>query len=105
MLKININECRITFTIETEGPILIKSGEHVFDNQQIERLIRQEYRIRNNEKLPHMIFVRTFRNNRYEPYIPGSSLKGVIRNHAERIIKTLNSQGCCNIFQDRGVTK
>ena len=83
MLKILLNECLIDFSISTETPILIKSGmERVRD--------------------PDMFPVKTFRNGKQEAFIPGSSLKGVIRSHSERITRTLRQgkePACCNPFE------
>lgn len=80
MLKTLLNEALIELEIETKGPILIKSG--------MERL-----------EEPDMFFVRTGNG---EIYLPGSSLKGVIRSYAERITRTLSPEdkpACCDPFQ------
>ncbi len=62
--------------IKPEDPILIRSGyATVFG--------------------PHMAFVRTFKNGKEEVFLPGSSLKGVIRSHAERICRTLGNGKIC----------
>ena len=83
MLKILLNECLIDFSISTETPLLIKSGmERVED--------------------PDMFPVETFRNGGKEVFIPGSSLRGVIRSHAEKITRTLRQgkdPACCNPFE------
>lgn len=83
MLKIILNECLINFSISSETPLLIKSG--------MERV-----------KDPDMFPVKTFRNDKEEVFVPGSSLKGVIRSHSERITRTLRSgkePACCNPFE------
>lgn len=71
MHKRLVNECLISLEIETDGPLLIRSGETgVYGSD--------------------MAPVVTMRNGRdAEPYLPGSSLKGVLRSHAERIARTL----------------
>jgi CRISPR-associated RAMP protein (TIGR02581 family) len=87
MLKTILNECLIDFSIKSETPLLIKSGmERVED--------------------PDMFPVRTFRirngKGDKEVFIPGSSLKGVIRSHSERITRTLcqgKEPACCNPFE------
>jgi len=83
MLKIILNECTINFSIKSEAPLLIKSGmERVED--------------------PDMFPIKTFRNGKEEVFIPGSSLKGVIRSHSERITRTLRQDkepACCNLFE------
>lgn len=59
-----------------------------------------------------MEFVRTHRrpNNglgapRWEPYLPGSSLKGALRAHAERLARTLNPDHAhdvaCDVFSEK----
>ncbi len=70
MLKQLVNECVIDLHIAPDGPILIRSGVA-------------------NLTGPDMAFVRTWWNNQPEVYLPGSSLKGVLRSHAERIARTL----------------
>jgi len=85
MLKILLNECLIDFSIKTETPILIKSGME---------------RVEDADMFPIM----TFRNGRDEVFIPGSSLKGVMRSHAEKITRTLRQgkePGCCNPFEKK----
>lgn len=82
MHKRLVNQCQIALEIHTEGPLLIKSGLPGLEG-------------------PDMAPVLTFRSRtRPEPYIPGSSLKGVLRSHAERIARTLCSGrvGACNLF-------
>jgi CRISPR-associated RAMP protein (TIGR02581 family) len=64
-----LNEAILDLAIEPNGPILIKAGESGgLDPTH-----------------PDMEFVRT--NN--QVLIPGSSLKGVVRAHAERIVRSL----------------
>src|SRR5258706_90604 len=89
MQKRLINQCLIDLEIKTEGPLLIKSGLPGIEG-------------------PDMAPIMTFRSgSRPEPYIPGSSLKGVLRSHAERIARTLCWSteewrvGSCNLFLTR----
>jgi CRISPR/Cas system CSM-associated protein Csm3 (group 7 of RAMP superfamily) len=42
--------------------------------------------------------VQTYRNGRLEVYLPGSSLKGVVRSHVEKVCRTLRSGIVCNPF-------
>lgn len=79
MLKRLVNECRFTLAIHTEGPVLVKSGHATVSG-------------------PDMTPVRTYRNGRTEVYLPGSSLKGVFRSHAEKVIRTLKPDVACNPF-------
>lgn len=79
MFKRLLNECIIDLNINLDGPILIKSGLA-------------------NISGPDMAFVTVFRNGREEFYLPGSSLKGILRSHAERIVRTFNSDAACDPF-------
>jgi CRISPR/Cas system CSM-associated protein Csm3 (group 7 of RAMP superfamily) len=80
MHKRLLNEATLDFTIVPEGPILVKAGETGADPTR-----------------PDMEFVRTWRNGQRVVYLPGPSLKGVIRSHCERIVRTVGRDGsCCN---------
>ncbi len=79
MLKKMINDCTVELRLRTVDPILIKSGLATLSG-------------------PNMAFVITYRSGRPEPYLPGSSLKGVLRSHAERIARTLKSPSACEPF-------
>ncbi len=81
MFKQLVNECLIDLHIHIEGPVLIKSGLAQVSG-------------------PDMAWVRVFRNGREEVYLPGSSLKGVLRSHAERIARTLKPEAACDPFAD-----
>ncbi|MGV3720925.1 MAG: type III CRISPR-associated RAMP protein Csx7 [Actinomycetota bacterium] len=88
-----VSECLIHLELSSEGPLLIKSGITRADGAD-------------------MVPVLTHRtDDKAEPYLPGSSLKGVIRSHAERIARTLAtsgpkpselSLGACNPFGKLG---
>lgn len=58
---------------------------------------------KSREKLElDMRFVRTQRNGRDEPYLPGASLKGVLRSRAEQLARTfLPAQRVCDIFAEQ----
>jgi CRISPR-associated RAMP protein (TIGR02581 family) len=86
MLKKMVNECSIEMVLHTVDPILIKSGLATLTG-------------------PNMAFVVTYRNGTREPYLPGSSLKGVIRSHAERIARTLKSPSACEPFWNEEIKK
>lgn len=74
MLKRMINHAVIDITIEPIDPMLIKSGQATVSGVD-------------------MTFVRTYRHGGdAEPFIPGSSLKGVIRSYAEKICRSLREQ-------------
>lgn len=74
MHRILVNEAIIKLTIRPDGPILVKAGEGMAGI---------------HPELPDMAFVRTFAGGRDTVYIPGSSLRGVVRSHCERIARTL----------------
>lgn len=80
MLKRLLNQCTVRLHLETLEPLLVKSGSAVVHG-------------------PDMAFVRTNRNGHFEPFLPGSSLKGVLRSHAERIARTLQDKSVCDVFR------
>ncbi|WP_193196854.1 RAMP superfamily CRISPR-associated protein [Nostoc sp. MG11] len=75
MHKKFVNHCTINLTIIPDGPILIKSGKEGADPTK-----------------PDMEFVETYHAGGRSIYLPGSSLKGAIRAHAERIVRTVGSE-------------
>lgn len=81
------NEATLRLTITPIGPLLVKSGEETFD-----------------PRLPNMSFVRTFSGNRRTVYLPGSSLKGMLRSHSEKLGRTVDTsrghQLACNPLRD-----
>lgn len=79
MLKCLINELHCKLTITTTGPVLVKSGHASISG-------------------PDMTPVRVYRNGQPEVYLPGSSLKGVIRSHLEKVCRTLKPGLVCNPF-------
>jgi CRISPR/Cas system CSM-associated protein Csm3 (group 7 of RAMP superfamily) len=72
MHKKFVNHCTIDLTIIPDGTILIKSGQEGADPTK-----------------PNMEFVETYHAGGRSIYLPGSSLKGAIRAHAERIVRTV----------------
>lgn len=74
MHKRFVNHCTIDLTIAPCGPMLIKSGKEGADPTK-----------------PDMEFVETYHLGGRSIYLPGSSLKGAIRAHAERIVRTVGS--------------
>ncbi len=83
MFKQLVNECIIDLHIKPDGPILIKSGIATVSG-------------------PDMAFVTVLRNGDWQVYLPGSSLKGVLRSHAERIARTFTTEAACNPFAEKG---
>ncbi|MDM8537375.1 RAMP superfamily CRISPR-associated protein [Desulfobacterales bacterium HSG17] len=73
MLKKMINNARINMEIIPIDPLLIKSGQATVGGVD-------------------MSFVRTYKyGEKEEPYIPGSSLKGMIRAYGEKICRSLRN--------------
>lgn len=75
MHKRLVNHCTIDLTLIPDGPILIKSGQEGADPTK-----------------PDMEFVETYHRTGRTIYLPGSSLKGAIRAHAERIVRTVGGE-------------
>lgn len=74
MHKRRVNELTLGFVVEPAGPLLIKSGGESGADPT----------------LSAMNFVRTQHGRLGETiYLPGSSLKGVVRSHSERILRTV----------------
>jgi hypothetical protein len=75
MHKARYNSLCLDLSLQPTGPLLIKSGQFAAD-----------------PSLPDMQFVRTFRAGAGETiYIPGSSLKGVVRSFVEKALRTLDA--------------
>lgn len=72
MHKRLVNHCTLDFSIRPVGPLLVKSGKEGADPTK-----------------PDMEFVETYHARGRSVYLPGSSLKGAIRAHAERIVRTV----------------
>ena len=87
MFKNLYNQASIVFNIKPVSPLLIKTGKESFDPTR-----------------PDMEFVRTMTPYGEVPYLPGSSLKGVIRSYGERILRTLNLK-CCDVTLKQGGCK
>jgi CRISPR-associated RAMP protein (TIGR02581 family) len=75
MHKRFVNHCMIALTLIPDGPILIKSGKEGADPTK-----------------PAMEFVETYHAEGRSIYLPGSSIKGAIRAHAERIVRTVGKE-------------
>ncbi len=88
MHKTRYNALRLTVRIRPRGPLLIKAGG-----------------VSANPALPDMQFVRTYHPDQGETvYIPGSSLKGVVRGFVEKALRTLDDRDswrwACPTFPD-----
>jgi CRISPR-associated RAMP protein (TIGR02581 family) len=88
MHKRLLNEAVIDFSIVPQGPILIKAGDTGGDPTR-----------------PDMEFVRTWRDGERVVYLPGPSLKGVIRSHCERIARTIGEDRSCNPVTEESCVK
>ncbi|WP_346291415.1 RAMP superfamily CRISPR-associated protein [Sphaerothrix gracilis] len=74
MHKRLVNHCTIDLTLMPQGPVLVKSGKEGA-----------------NPTKPDMEFVETYHAGGRSIFFPGSSLKGALRAHAERIVRTIGS--------------
>ncbi len=81
MLRKWFCQADIKIIIEPVDPILIKSGYATIDGTD-------------------MVPVSTFKDGDRVYYFPGSSLKGVLRSHLERIARTLHSGSVCIPYYD-----
>ena len=70
------NEATLALSLALDGPLLIKAAGMGVDPTR-----------------PEMEFVRTRRAGAETVYLPGSSLKGALRAHAERIARTVGGMG------------
>ncbi len=89
MHKTRYNALRLRLEIRPKGPLLIKAGG-----------------ISANPALPDMQFVRTYHPNLGETvYIPGSSLKGVVRGFVEKALRTWDDRTswrwACSTFEEK----
>lgn len=82
MLKKLFNECTFTLTLTPVDPILIKSGYATVMGADMTPVVTQ-------------------RHGETQVFLPGSSLKGVFRSHAERIARTIKDGIVCIPYQDQ----
>ena len=75
MHKRIVNQATIELVISPVGPLLIKASDQGADPTK-----------------PDMEFVETYHAGGRSVYLPGSSLKGAIRAHCERIVRTLGGE-------------
>ena len=81
MLRNWLCQADAAIEIEPVDPVLVKSGYAALDGTD-------------------MAPVSTFRNGERVYYLPGTSLKGVLRSHLERIARTLQPGSVCLPYHD-----
>ena len=81
MLRKWLCQADVKITLEPVDPVLIKSGYATIDGAD-------------------MVPVSTFKEGKRIYYFPGSSLKGALRSHLERIARTLHPGRVCIPYYD-----
>lgn len=89
MFKKLESEATLFFKVKTKSPLYIESGN---DNALDPSATDGKY-------------IEVYRNGKLEPFIPGTSLKGVFRSRAERILKSGNEGSCDIVAKDECVTE
>ncbi len=84
MFDTMLNHALLSFRLRPAGPVLIRRGGHGTDPSR-----------------PDLEWVRTSTNGQETVYLPGSSLKGVIRAHAERLLRGM-ARRVCDPFDHHG---
>ena len=86
---------------EQERIAVRKETEKARRNRQ--KQAREDGRGKKEKLEADMIFVRTRRNGQEQPYLPGSSLKGVLRSRSEQLAVTFGKpENICNILDQEG---
>lgn len=92
MHKLAINRARLNLRLRPTTPILVKSGDKAAALVHVER--------------PDLMCVRTHHAALGETvYVPGSSLKGVVRSAAERVLRSIGlppEVGACDPLRPEG---
>jgi CRISPR/Cas system CSM-associated protein Csm3 (group 7 of RAMP superfamily) len=99
MLNRKLNEAHITFELKTTGPLLIKQGE---DEEEEKKPRQNKYNTGKEHTLygADMIFIHLGdKPDDCKFYIPGSSIKGMMRSWCEKIVRTLYADKCCDPFE------
>ncbi len=87
MKKLALNQLRLDLRIRPKTALLIKAGDKGLSSLHPER--------------PDMTFVRTGPRATDTVYLPGASLKGVVRAAAERVLRSVEVR-CCDPLDARG---
>jgi CRISPR-associated RAMP protein (TIGR02581 family) len=82
MLRKWLCQADVTLHLKPQDPVLVKSGYATVDG-------------------PDMVPVRTYKDGKDVPYFPGSSLKGVLRSHLERIARSLRPRSVCLPYYEK----
>jgi len=83
------NEAFLEMSLEPVTPLLIKAGGEGWAAL--------------DPTIPEMNFVRTRRaDGELQVYIPGSSLRGVVRGYAERLLRSVRMDLACDPTRTRG---
>ncbi|MDR4497179.1 MAG: RAMP superfamily CRISPR-associated protein [Candidatus Scalindua sp.] len=95
MLKKAVNECRLTLTIHSKSPLLIKEGR--YEQPESKGKMPDSFFVCRNTPSEIKTAVEKDDYSKIRFYLPGSSLRGVIRSHAEKIARTLIPEEpiCC----------
>lgn len=76
------NQFKLSFNLKIDSPLCIKSGDKGIDPSMVDD-----------------VCVKSYKNGEEVVFIPGSSIKGVIRTQCEKIINIIaNEMKCCDIF-------
>lgn len=90
MHAVLLNEARFKLQLEPKTPLLIKAG----GSSAVDPLAVD------------MQFVRTRAGkDGGSVYVPGSSLRGVVRAHAEKLVRSLSEDAACNPLGDHRCTR
>jgi CRISPR-associated RAMP protein (TIGR02581 family) len=80
MFRALLNYASLRFTFEPDGPLLVRAGSGGHDPVR-----------------PDMSPIRTRHARGETVYVPGSSLKGALRSHAERLLTSVG-EPVCDVF-------
>ncbi|GIV98039.1 MAG: hypothetical protein KatS3mg057_2696 [Herpetosiphonaceae bacterium] len=85
----------VTATFRLDSPVLIRSDASLISPEQLEALGDKEH-----EQQPDQIHLRSRRNGDEVAVVPGTSLAGVLRARAVRILNTLNEARTTSIVNE-----
>ena len=86
--------------VQQERDAIARQKNEVKERRERLKRDRQDGRKAKDKTELDMQFVRTRRNGQDEPYLPGSSLKGVLRSRCEQLAVTFGKKPICNIFDE-----